>query len=137
MIRRHPLSRTGMAVLETALVLPLLLLLSFGLVEYGHYFYVKHTLQGAAREGVRAAVPQNTTNADVAAAISRAMTAAGMGGSGYKVTYSPADVASATEGTQMTIAVECTWGTVGLRPMKLIPSAKKVVGTVVMRKEGI
>ena len=43
--------RRGSAVLDAALVFPILLSLTFGTVEYGHYFYWKHTLQGAAREG--------------------------------------------------------------------------------------
>ena len=45
--------RRGGAILEAALVLPILLALSFGMVEYGYYFFVKHTLQGAARDGAR------------------------------------------------------------------------------------
>ncbi len=43
--------RRGNAVLEMALVLPILLLLAFGMVEFGYFFYVKNNLQGAAREG--------------------------------------------------------------------------------------
>ena len=38
------------------MVLPVLLLVSFGLVEFADFFYLKHILAGAAREGARAAI---------------------------------------------------------------------------------
>jgi Flp pilus assembly protein TadG len=130
-------ARRGAAVLEAALVLPLLLLLSFGLVEFGYYFHVRHCLQGAAREGVRAAIPNSATNADVQAAVDRAMSAANLSSSGYRITVQPLDVHAAAEGTELTVSVECDWGNVGVRPLKLIAADRKLVGAVVMRKEGI
>src|SRR5438093_10287441 len=45
--------RGGNSVIEAVLVFPLLLGLMFGTTEYGYYFYIKHTLEGAAREGAR------------------------------------------------------------------------------------
>src|SRR4051812_13398788 len=53
--------RRGNAVMEMALVLPILLALSFGTVEFGYFFYVKHTLQGAARDGARQAILPSAT----------------------------------------------------------------------------
>ncbi|MBC8109157.1 MAG: pilus assembly protein, partial [Anaerolineae bacterium] len=79
----------GSAVLDAALVFPILLSLTFGTVEYGYYFYVKHTLQGAAREGARAGIPPTATNTDVSAAITTALTAAGLQNSGYTPLISP------------------------------------------------
>jgi len=38
---------------EFALVVPLLLALVLGIVEFGHAYHVQTTLSGAAREGVR------------------------------------------------------------------------------------
>jgi len=48
--------RSGTEVLEMALILPLLLLLAFGTVEFGYWFYLEHNFQAAAREGVRAGI---------------------------------------------------------------------------------
>ncbi|MGC4033821.1 MAG: pilus assembly protein [Tepidisphaeraceae bacterium] len=53
--------RRGSAVLDAALVFPVLLSLTFGCVEFGHYFYIKHTLQGAAREGTAPPPPAPPT----------------------------------------------------------------------------
>lgn len=49
-------SEAGLATLETALVLPLLLLVVFAIVELGLGFARLQVVQNAAREGARAAV---------------------------------------------------------------------------------
>jgi Flp pilus assembly protein TadG len=41
---------------EMVLLLPLFLLILVGLVEFGHLWYVRNTINNAAREGARAAV---------------------------------------------------------------------------------
>lgn len=46
----------GQALIETAIVLPLLILLIMGLFEFGRYMYLKNTLNNAARAGARTAV---------------------------------------------------------------------------------
>lgn len=52
----------GVTFIEFALVLPLLFLLVFAIIEFGHYFYVEHTLQFATREGVRLGLVGRTLN---------------------------------------------------------------------------
>ena len=140
--RSLPWRRRGNAVLEAALVLPILLALTFGTVEFGHFFYWKHTLQGAAREGARAAITPTAQNADVTAAVTQSMTAAGINASQYtvKIRNGPdtadLNVASVPAGTSILVKVYATWGTVGMRPMGLIGPTKQVTGQTVMRKEG-
>src|SRR5947207_729503 len=126
MMSRTRKSRWGGAVLETAVALPLLAVMSFGLIEYGHFFYMRHVLQGAAREGARAAIPAGVD--DPNGAVDDAMTAAGLGSANYTVTTDPTDVSSASKGTLITVTVECNWGDVGLRPMKMIAAGTKVQG---------
>lgn len=134
--------RFGGAVLDAALVLPILLSLTFGTVEYGHYFFVKHAMQGAAREGARAAITPSATNATVTAAVNSSMSAAGFNSSVYTVSIRNAtdtanlNVSGLAAGTGILVKVSCTWGTVGLRPLGLIGSNKQVVGMTTMRKEG-
>lgn len=43
----------GAAVVEFALIVPLLLLLVFGIAEFGRAYYLQTTISNAAREGVR------------------------------------------------------------------------------------
>jgi Flp pilus assembly protein TadG len=125
--------RRGGAVLETAIVLPVLLSLAFGTVEFGYYFFVKNTLQGAAREGARAAIISTATNTDVTTAVSGVMSAAGI--ASYTTSTTPATISGVASGTSITVTVTCTWSNVGLRPLGLIPANKTVVGTAVMRRE--
>ena len=57
----------GAAVVEFAVVLPLLLTILFGIIEYGWVFMVRQTLQTAAREGARIAILQTSTEPYTAA----------------------------------------------------------------------
>jgi Flp pilus assembly protein TadG len=45
----------GQALVEMAIILPLLMLLVMGIFEFGRAMYIKNTLTNAARAGVRAA----------------------------------------------------------------------------------
>ena len=134
--------RRGSAVLDAALVFPILLSLTFGTVEYGHFFYWKHTLQGAAREGARAAITPTAQNSDVTTAVTTAMTAAGIPSANYTIKIrnstdtTDVNVASIAAGTPILVKVYATWGTVGMRPLGLIGASKQVLGMTVMRKEG-
>ena len=143
--RKTSRRRFGGAVLETVLILPVLLYLAFGVVEFGYYFYVKHSLEGSARDGCRAFIAAGATLTDVNNAVSASMSASNLGSSGYTVltqdgatTLNSGNYTTAVAGDTITVTVSCTWGTVGsgYRPWALIGSAKTVVGTAVMRKEG-
>ena len=134
--------RSGNAVLDMALVLPILIALTFGAVEYGYALYIKHSLQAAAREGARAAIVSGATAADVQTAVDSSMLAAGFQQSKYTrpPTISPAGWASSAAGTTITVTVQTTWGTAGISvlPTQLggISSTKQLQGSTTMRKEG-
>jgi Flp pilus assembly protein TadG len=136
----------GNSVIEAVLVFPILLWITFGAVEFGHFFYMKHTLQGAAREGARAAAVPGNTNSDVTTAVNAAMSAAGVASNKYTTSVrNSADTANLTinsstaAGTAILVKVEATWSNIGLRPspfMSFISSSKVVKGQTTMRKEG-
>ena len=50
----------GAAVVEFAFVLPLLMLILFGIIEFGLLFYNKQVLTNASREGARAGIAYAT-----------------------------------------------------------------------------
>lgn len=58
--RRRNHRRRGGAIVEFAVVLPLLLTILFGIIEYGYVFMVRQSLQHAAREGCRLASLQTS-----------------------------------------------------------------------------
>ena len=121
------------------MVLPILLMLSFGIVDYGYYFFLKSTIQGAAQAGARAAIVPGATSANVTSAVSAIMTPAGLGASSYSLTTTPTDMSTAVSGTNITVTVSSTWGTVGYHTLPTaiggIASTKQMSTTVTMRKE--
>lgn len=60
----------GASAVEFALILPILVLMVFGIFEFGRAYNVQIQLSGAAREGVRVMAIQN--DADAARAATRA-----------------------------------------------------------------
>lgn len=135
-------SRRGSSLIEAAFVFNVLLLLSFCTVEFGYFLYAKHTIQGAAREGARAAVVPGATTSDVNAAIARTLFAAGMNtstltvnSSKFTVTLTPSDP-NQTAGTAITVQVQSTMGQIGPKPLFFMGSSRAITGATVMRKEG-
>ena len=64
-MRRNIRSERGAAIIETALAVPLLLLVGVGAVEFGRAYRTSRVLTNAAREGARvAALPNRATAVD-------------------------------------------------------------------------
>lgn len=70
---RHPGSEDGAAAVEFALVLPVLLLLILGLIEFSLIFNTQISLTNAAREGARVMAIQNNPALARTAAINAAV----------------------------------------------------------------
>jgi Flp pilus assembly protein TadG len=102
---------------EAALVMSMILSVTFGAVEYGFAFYVKHSIQGAAYVGARSAITTGSTNAIVNTAVAASMTSAGFNSSQYTVTTNPSTIAGVASGTYITVTVACTWSNVGISPL--------------------
>src|SRR5688500_15621565 len=116
-LRRHH-RRRGNAILELTLTLGLLLSLTFGSIEFGPFYYVQNTLQGAARGGGRAAIVRGATDAEVRAMVNASLSAAGFTTTRYTIAIrnaaDTADVNVATQpaGAGILVTVTGTWGTV-------------------------
>src|SRR5438105_11295621 len=111
---RARLLRCGNAIVEMALLLPVLIGLTFGAAEYGYAMYVKHTLQGASREGARASVVAGAVAADVQTAVDNSMSAAGFAQAKYTrpPTITPSGWATSAVGTAVSVQVSATWSTI-------------------------
>jgi len=78
-MKRHPRSTaTGQTLVEFALVLPVFILLLFGLLDVGRYVYMNSVLSQAAREGARLAAAEaswigKTTTNDASCVASAAL----------------------------------------------------------------
>jgi Flp pilus assembly protein TadG len=112
MISRRAHNRSGQAAVEMALVLPVLLLLVIGILEFGQAWHVKQVVTDAAREGARLAVVFNpeTTQDSVRTAIKIALGRAGVDSSNMEIafdTLSPPGGHWRETGAMQTVSVQC------------------------------
>jgi len=66
-------SERGAAAVEFALVLPILVMLLFGIIQFGMAFNQKQGLHAAAREGARVGSIPTTTEREIAARVDAAL----------------------------------------------------------------
>lgn len=125
----------GLALIETALVLIVLLMITFGALEYGWMFTKQGEVTNAARTGARIGVRPNASNADVSAAISDVLTRTGLAG-GQTVTLSPSDVTSLEPGQSFSVTVSISYETHELTGFPFLPTPSTLDATVTMAKEG-
>lgn len=83
--------RRAAAVVEMAVVSPLLLTLMFGIVEYGRRIMVHQALVNAAREGARVAVLQGATEDDIRTRVANYLTGAGIPSYSVNITRATTD----------------------------------------------
>ena len=74
-MKRRLSNERGTALLETALVLPLVLLISVSIFEFGRAYQTWQVLTNASREAARIAVLPGTTDADIQSRVSEYLTA--------------------------------------------------------------
>ncbi len=66
-VSRPPGHRSGAAMVEMAVVMPIFFMVILGIIEFGRAFMVGQLLNDAAREGARSAIITASTNAAVTA----------------------------------------------------------------------
>ncbi len=96
----------------------LLLGLAFGMVEFGQYMYVKHCFEAAARDAMRVAVLNGTTQAQVNAVLTNSLAQANvtynsswltMTDLGPAYTGSVSDIATVSTGDEVQLTVSVTY----------------------------
>ncbi len=120
----------GAAVVELAVVLPLLLTLVFGIIEFGWVFMVRETLTNASREGCRVAVLQGSTEENIRDQVAASMSPAGLS------TYSVVIERSSPGNSSETVKVLIPFADVSLLGGYFGPTDFNLGATTVMRKEG-
>jgi hypothetical protein len=140
-LRKSSVRSRGAEILEAALVLPIVLSLIFGMVEFAYYFHIEHTIEAAAREAARTAcVYTNAVNQDgyQATATSRCNTILQGGGvdpAKVSIIYSRVPE-NCQPGDDIKVTISTTWGQVGIRLFGLVSDARIIKSEIVFRKEG-
>lgn len=129
--------RKGVVTIEAALVFPILLLLTFGLIEYGWLFLRMETITNAARRGARIAATPDSTNAEVQAGVSEIMSDAGLASVDYQLTISPGDVSGVERGDVITVTVSVPdYDSISLTGSPFLPVPGQIQGRMSIAKEG-
>ena len=121
------------AIVEFAVVSPLLLTILFGIIEYGYVFMVRQTLTNAAREASRVAVLQTTVApyTEVTTRVDEIMATTGL--TSYTVGMTHWTVGDPTE----TVTVSIPFADVSLLGNFFGERTGDLVGSCSMRKEGV
>ena len=117
-------SERAAAIVEMALVLPLFLALMMGILVYGQYFMIAHSVQQAANDGARAAIV-GLDAADRRAIATRAVDRSMQGVGGYEVTRRSVTVAETTDA--VTVAVTYTAPQTSFLRSSFVPSPDHVI----------
>lgn len=116
----------GAALVEFALVLPLLLILVFGIIDFGLFFYNDIRLTHAARDAARYASVDDPSGADAA------IDAAAL----VSTTVDSRSVDLGSHGNEATVTLTATYHTITPLPGLVgIGNAIAITATAVMRRE--
>lgn len=126
----------GLALVEAALVLLLLIIVVLGAIEYGWLFGSIHVVQNAAQIGAREAVLPDASSSSVQSAVDTVMTGSGYGASGYTISVSPADIVGVPVGGLVTVTVTVPYSNIELLGLSIFPTPAQLRGSVTMAKEG-
>lgn len=132
-LKRMRSKRRGTAVVETAVVAPLMILAMFGMVEVGYAFMVKQTVTLASREGCRAAALPGGTMSDVQTAVDASMGAADL--TGYTTTSNISTVGPTD--TEVWVEVKMPMSRVGFTGQMMGGGAFDITSKTSMRREGV
>ena len=119
------------AVVEMAVVLPILITLVFGIIEFGWTFMVYQNITNAAREGCRVGVLEGSTETDIQNRVSTYMTLVGL--NDYQLVMNHFTSADPTE----TVTVRVPYSSVSLLGGYFGPTNFNIAGKACMRKEGV
>lgn len=123
--------RRASAVVEMAIVTPILITLLLGIIEYGWVFTIRQALANAAREGARVAVLPGSTDAQITQRVQDYLTPLGM--TTQTLTLTRASAGNPIE----TVALEIPYADVTLIGAYFGPQNYNLGHIVSMRKEGI
>jgi len=110
----------GAAAVEFALVVPLLLMLVFGIIDYGRFFFDSVSLRQGAREGARQAVVQmygSCTTGTVGAKIACSAKAASDITMGTPVVHIPPVTGGWAQGKQLLVCMQSQEQGTGFVPL--------------------
>lgn len=135
-VRRLRKSRRGAAAVEFAIVLPVFVLLVFGMIEYGRMVMVQQVITNASREGARRAVLDGSTVSQVQDVVDEYLTNAAINAAN-PAAVSPNPLANADAGDPVTVTVSVPFASVSWLPSPMYLGGKILSASTTMRRESV
>jgi Flp pilus assembly protein TadG len=127
-------SESGASAVEFALLLPVLMMILFGIIEFGFALYQQSILTNASREGARLGIVQSIpaiTTAQINAAIDNYLTPAGIN----PANVTRVIVAGGATGTPVSVALTLPYTFMVLPNLTALPPMINLTANTVMRHE--
>jgi len=123
--------RRAVAAMETAVVLPLLVILVFGALEMSNAIFLKQSLNMAAYEAAKVITRPGDNNTLAASRCQQVLSVRRI--STYTMTISPAITASTARGTQVTVTVSAPASNLSYGPVRFMTGRTLTSSAVMVR----
>jgi Flp pilus assembly protein TadG len=142
--RKARARRRGAMALEFALIVPVLLSVVFGVIDFGRTIMAIDLMNNVARAGARTGALSGRTNADITTVVDNALSAASLPARSSSATVltiavngdTSANVSTAATDDQIAVTISAPIGSISWLPTQWILSRTAVVrGAVTMRRE--
>lgn len=127
--------RVGAAVVEFAIVGPLMIMLTMGMMEVGRAVMVKQLLVNASREGARMAILPSASSQTVIQQVQSQLAASSI--TGTTVTLTPPSLENAPAGTPVTVAISVNASQVSWIPNPAFTLNRTITTSTTMRRESL
>lgn len=124
--------RRGAAVVEFAVVVPVFLILVFGIIEFGRMVMVQQIITNAAREGARKGIVPGSSADEVNTTVLSYLTSTSINGANTSVSPDPASV---TYGQGITVTVAVPFSSVSWLPAPFFLGKSVLTASCTMRSE--
>src|SRR5262249_47269871 len=133
----EPTARRGAAIVEFAIVAPLLFMLVLGCIEFGRAMMVSELAISAARTGCRLGVLAGKSNSDITTAVKDFLTEAGLksGEAAVLVNGNQIDAGRAIRGDKIEVTVSLPMDQNSWLPKLSYLNGATLSGSIVMRRE--
>lgn len=130
---RRQRNRRGASAIEFALIAPIMITFTYGLVEIGRVMLVKQTATHATREGARIAIRPTAETDDVISRVNDELALLSI--TGATVETEPASLEDAPQGSRVTVRVRIDIGSISWIPDYFDFGTPEIVAESSMRRE--